>query len=461
MILNYYEESLIKNSELPPEWQSEKKLDDLEMFLQRNWEQRKVFYEDDKIGKNQQFLSFTAHRGIRTNEYIGAISFNGSQLNIFPKMFREEPDDDDVSDLTQNHLMHNLVKWLEYCKKIFYPFINISSQLNDENDLREFFVTLFVGYVKSAVERGLFYRYVDRIENLHCIKGKFDFADYFRSKIPNGEADRFLCTYSSFELDNQVNRIIKATCKLIYPTTSKRNQKIIRDVLIRMNEVSDVRCSPRDCDSIRLSKLHSNYKIIISMSKMFLLNKTSNYSIGNNESFCFLFPTNLLFEGFVGGFIQETLERFHGRTHLQVSDMHLIEDIRYGNESLGAAFTVRHDILATVNKKVFILDTKYKQISRFEGKPDEVKRIVSDEPKQTDIYQVCEYARKRNLNDVYLLYPMYRYENEEPFYPIARSKNGEGYIDIHFIRLPFVFEKNSDSTEKNLKNVILGIFGLK
>lgn len=78
MILNYYEESLIKNSELPPEWQSEKKLDDLEMFLQRNWEQRKVFYEDDKIGKNQQFLSFTAHRGIRTNEYIGAISFNGS-----------------------------------------------------------------------------------------------------------------------------------------------------------------------------------------------------------------------------------------------------------------------------------------------------------------------------------------------------------------------------------------------
>ena len=54
MILNYYEESLIKNSELPPEWQSEKKLDDLEMFLQRNWEQRKVFYEN-VIGSSEKY----------------------------------------------------------------------------------------------------------------------------------------------------------------------------------------------------------------------------------------------------------------------------------------------------------------------------------------------------------------------------------------------------------------------
>ena len=142
MILNCYEESPIKNSKLPPEWQSEQALDGLEEFLQKHWDLRKVFYEDNKVGKKQQFLGFTSHRGIRTNQYIGTISYKGSQINIFPKMFREEPDDNDNSALTQKHLMYNLVKWLTYSNKMSYPFINISTELTDENDFRELLINL-------------------------------------------------------------------------------------------------------------------------------------------------------------------------------------------------------------------------------------------------------------------------------------------------------------------------------
>lgn len=461
MVLNRYEETLISNPRLPAAWQSQKALVELEEFLQHNWEQRAVFYEDGVVESKQQFLGFAGQQGIRTKNYIGTIVFNGEQLNIYPKMFKVDKYDTETDDLSQKHLMKNLVRWLEYCNRITYPFISISTDLSDAEDLKELFITLYIGYVRTALDRGLYYRYVEETEDIHTIKGKFDIKDYFTRKIPNGQGDKFRCTYSNFEFDNMVNRVIKFTCKQIYNMTSRKNQKSLRNILVKLNDVSDVPCQPGDCDRIRLSNMHSQYRIIMSMSKMFLLNKTSGYTVDTTESFCFMFPTELLFEGFIGGYMQEIVGEYGGKVKLQQSEMHLIEDIQYAGRSLGAAFTMRHDILVELQDKVFILDTKYKQVSRFEGDTDEIKRVVSEEPKQTDIYQVCEYARKRDISDVYLLYPMFRYEENEPTYPIGKSQGASGDINIHFVRLPFIFEEDETKTKNMLRNVIEEILELK
>ena len=461
MILNRYENTTIKNAKLPSSWQSQKELDELSDFLQQNWEQRSVLYDDGETTSKQQFLSFIGQKGIKTQNYIGTIVFNGEQLNIFPKMFRTDIDDQETEDLSQKHLMNNLVKWFEYCNKVEYPFISISSELSDSDDLKEFFITLYIGYVRSTLERSLYYQYVDEKNDCRSIKGKFDIRDYVTKKIPSRKGELFQCTYSKFEFDNQLNRIIKFTCKQIFNATSKKNQKALRRILTKLDEVTLEPCTPADCSKVKLGSMHKNYRIILSMSKMFLLNQLSGYTMDINESFCFLFPMELLFEGFVGGFIQEVVGEYGGKVRLQQSDMHLIEDVIYNGESLGAAFTMRHDILVEIEGSIFILDTKYKQVSRFEGNPDEVIKIVSEEPKQTDIYQVCEYARKRNITDVYLLYPMFRYEENEPTFPVGKSKGKQGNINIHFIRLPFVFEDDEENTKQMLRKVILDIFGIK
>jgi len=459
MVLDRYEYSKIPNAKLPSSWQSQSALDELLHFLQQNWEQRSVFYEDGEVNSQQQFLDFIGSGGIRTKKYIGTIVFKGEQLNIYPRVFSTEKEDHDTDDLTQKHLLNNLVRWIEYCNKLDYPFINISSELNDSEDLKELFITLYIGYVRSAIERGLYYQYVDETEDCTSIKGKFDIKDYMITKIPNGQANKFRCTYSNFEFDNLVNRIIKCTCKQLMKITSKKNQKILRTILTRLNEVSDVQCSPNDCDKIRLSKMHRHYGIIISMSKMFLLNKMSNYSIDTNQSFCFLFPTDILFEGFIGGFLKEVLSEVGGRVSLQESRMSLVEKIIYKGETSGAAFTMRHDILVKLNDKVFVLDTKYKEMTRFENNPD-YKETISSEAKQGDLYQVLEYARKRDINDVYLLYPMYRYEQAEEDFPVAVSESPSGDINVHFIRMPFVFEEGENHTKDMLAYTIRMIFGV-
>ena len=241
---------------------------------------------------------------------------------------------------------------------------------------------------------------------------------------------------------------------------SSKNQKNLRIILTKFNEISDVACSPRDCENIRLSKMNKHYEIIISMSKMFLLNKTSNYSLDINDSFCFLFPADMLFEGFVGGFLKEVISGYGGSAKLQENKMSLIDKIVYAGQTSGAAFKLRHDILAEYKDKIFILDTKYKEISRFEDNPNYRDDLLA-EINQSDLYQVLEYARKRNLKDVYLLYPMYRYEQAENEFPYGINENLSGNINVHLIRLPFVFEEDEEQTKKQLTDTIKKIFGIE
>ena len=136
-MINCFEESFLKNKILPTEWQSQISLDELSEFLQSNWEQRSVYYDDGEVSSRQQFLSFTGQKGLRTNNYIGTIVFKGEQLNIFPKLFRNDKDDNDTSELELSHLIKNIAQWIEYCTKFEYPFISIKTALEDVPDLRD------------------------------------------------------------------------------------------------------------------------------------------------------------------------------------------------------------------------------------------------------------------------------------------------------------------------------------
>lgn len=456
---NHFEESVIKNEYLPVDWQEQYALDDLAEFLQFNWEQRSVFYEDREITSQQKFITFLGQKSLRTNNYIGTIVFNGNQFNIFPKVFMESNTDSATEKLDMKHLTKNLVQWLSYCTRIDYPFINMAADFDDCKDLRELFVTLYLNYVKQAIEQIPFYRYEDKTEDISVIKGSIDFKDYINNKIPNGLHNKFSCTYSEFEFDNIVNRIIKYTCKCILDYTKlESNKRIIRQILIRLNDVSDVRCTPIDCDGIKLSKFHQKYAILVSMSKMFLLNQTSAYQVNDQDSFCFLFPTELLFEGFIGGYIKSALTGT-ASVKFQVSDMALVDELNYGTQSYGKLFVMRHDILVEHKEKgLFILDTKYKIISRFETSED-IKESLRKEISQTDLYQMISYAVRRGVSDVYLLYPLFRYEENEPVFPVATVNQSSGaQIRIHLIRLPFVFEDDIETTKIKLTHCINKLF---
>lgn len=456
--MNCFEYSKIDNEKLPLSWREHSALNDLEDFLQKNWQQRVALFSDDNKKAKQQFLKFEGHQSIKTNKYIGSIIYKNEVLNIYPRVFKSNKNDNESSNLTTKQLMHNLKQWIIYCNRINYPFLNINTDFEENDDLKELFISLFVAYVNNAIERSLYYKYIDETNDINTIKGHFDLVNYLNEKVSTGMYNQFKCTFSKFEFDNDVNRIIKYTCYQLLKISTVPNQRRLNKILSKLSDVELIRCKPADCDRIKLDYFHSQYKTIISMCKMFLLNLQSNVTIDMNDSFCFLFPTDLLFEGFVGGFLKETIEENGGSVYLQKSQTYLIDELHYGNATLESEFKMRHDIIVEYNGKTYILDTKYKEVSRFEGNKDNIGETISEEVKQADIYQVCEYARKNNLNEVFLIYPMYKNESIEPVTPWGLSSDNGRTIKINFVRLPFVFDDNIGLLKTSLRRVILELF---
>jgi hypothetical protein len=69
------------------------------------------------------------------------------------------------------------------------------------------------------------------------------------------------------------------------------------------------------------------------------------------------------------------------------------------------------------------------------------------------------YATKRGISDVYLLYPLYRFEENERSYPFGVSNIAtESHINVHLVRLPFVFEEDIEKTKAMLTEAINKIF---
>ena len=456
-MINGFEFARIKIASLPAEWREEGALEELEQFLQKNWQQRSVFYTDDYVTSKQQFIDFDKKDSIKLQNYVGTIVYRGQQLNIFPKVFKEDEDDRDASGLSTETLISNLLFWLGYCDKLNFPFIQFKSDINSSTTLLELFITVYVHYVKAAIEHQRFYRYEDISETGSFVKGKIDFKDYASKKYPGGNHGQVDYTYSSFLFDNLLNRIIKCTCKeLLSITDQASNKRIIQRIIMMLADVTDQRCLPTDCDRVHLSSLQARYQIILSMSKMFLMNRLSNVSIGRNDNFCFLFPAEVLFEGFIGGFVKEMLSA-SARVTTQASNQYLAELVVDG-EFIGNAFQLKEDILVEFPDKIIVLDTKYKEIDSFAHVRENKKLKVSD----NDMKQMAVYAAKRGAKKLFLIYPLH--QNDEPetieviFKIQLNDKDHPFSVPLEVLKVPFAYRETEEQTKEMLKSILSKVY---
>lgn len=188
---------------------------------------------------------------------------------------------------------------------------------------------------------------------------------------------------------------------------------------------------------------------------MFLLNSVASGTHGSTETFCFLFPAELLFEGFIGGYLKEML-RGEARVSTQTSDQYLAELVVNG-ETRRNVFQLREDILIENANGIVVLDTKYKEIDRFEQMKDNPKLGVSD----GDIKQMAIYAAKRGAEKLYLLYPLHRDEEPETIeilYNIDLGREfGERKIPLYILKVPFAFAEDEEATRALLKRILVEV----
>lgn len=449
-IMNCFEHHNLAAEELPQSWRSEAALNDLERFCQENWQQRAVFYSDGKPDTRQQFIDFDKRDGIRTQNYIGTIAYRGGQINIFPKVYRRDGSND-TSELEMAELVKDFVNWLSYSEKLNFPFVSHEDELRGSDNLLELLITVYVHYVQAALQRQLYYRYEETEERGSYVKGKIDLRNYLLTKYPSGQHQRLRYTYSNFQFDNALNRIIKSTCSLLFKMTARQaNIDILRNILMRLSDVATVDSTPYDCDLVHLNVTHQDYKIILAMSRMFLLNKVSSYTSGDSNTFCFLFPAEVLFEGYIAGVMKEAFGADKVRT--QTGDSHLAE-LYVDGVHVRKAFALSEDIVIQEEDGVRVLDTKYKRTLPLHRYVEDPKLGISD----SDMKQMLVYAVKRGSHKLGLIYPLYRGESIETNRVVHRIKAsdsvGEPPVDVEIFRVPFACYGDAQLTKDALVNM--------
>ena len=439
-------------------------LNELESLLKLNWDLKKWFYSDDKENDEakQHFINFEFN-GFHINNYIGIIKFKNIKFVIYPKVFKKNKDDTKPDTGLNQLLTVNLREWVSYYLNLKYPypkFLKITSAIDNPEDVfKELFISIFANYLVNTLNKNGYFKYEERTNDLSYITGRFDVQDYLCNKYPNGMLTKFKCTYSSFEFDNLLNQILKYTCKkLIKETKDNHNELALHQAIAKLSEVSDCKFRYQDCDKVKIDKIYSDYQILLLMCKMFLLNLSPSYDNEDSKSFCFLFPSELLFEAFVSGFIQEHFSNDESKIKLQNGEKYLIDKVVLNNEIIGNnIFHMFLDILYENKKsnKKYILDAKYKLIDSFISKTnDQIVENIKVDVKQPDLYQLIAYAIKWNTTKVYLLYPQsYMQKIGEKTLILKCEWGDEKNIEIGIVKVPYVFLNENDLKEQELRLV--------
>lgn len=174
------------------------------------------------------------------------------------------------------------------------------------------------------------------------------------------------------------------------------------------------------------------------------------------ETFCFLFPAEILFEGFIGGFIKEMLAE-KAKVRTQTGDQYLAELVVDG-EILGNAFLLKEDILVEFDDFIVVLDTKYKEIERFHKVRENRKLKISD----SDMKQMAVYAAKRGAKKLYLIYPLHKNEEIETMevrYDIhLDGLDASKCIPLEILKVPFAYQESESKSKEMLQKIFAKIY---
>jgi 5-methylcytosine-specific restriction enzyme subunit McrC len=407
----------------------------LEAFLDEIWNSREKnsFYSEngnDKI-ESQRFLQFIhKSKELKSNKYVGVIHYEGSKINLFPKIFFDSEKDYSTNEV--NQIQNHILWWLSYCRKIKFP--NYQASLGSaKSDFFEVLIYLFSKYTRELLNSSIYQQYEEVNRELLFIKGRLNTNEYINENLSKGKWHKLNCTYDAFVFDNEFNRIIKHVTTLLFNVSSSQDsKKNLREILFILDEVADERATAEQCSRISFNPMFGEFETVRDYCQLFLTNCISFDYKNDLKLFAFLLPMEYVFEDFIFGFIDKELEEVKAKA--QRSDTYLDE---------GKAFNLKPDLWLKTDHKSLIADTKYKIVYSDEKDP---KKGIS----QNDLYQMLAYAVRFEVNEIILFYPntIKQGQEEETELTIKDALADGKEILIRAFQLPII---NRELLETDLK----------
>lgn len=127
----------------------------------------------------------------------------------------------------------------------------------------DLFAAILIKGISIQIKRGLGLEYILQTSGLSSIRGKIDIGQSIKTQ--SLVRKKLMCNYDEFSLDNNMNRIIKATIHLLIKSDiSKSRKKELRKILLYFSDVSRIDVFRIKWD-FTYNRNNQNYRMLISI----------------------------------------------------------------------------------------------------------------------------------------------------------------------------------------------------
>ncbi len=329
------------------------------------------------IGNNKEYQDegiFTLYKDyIKTSSFVGFGLFNNVQIEVLPKLYRDETL---LLKEKRKEAIECFLRLMDFAYGLNikeYEYAKLNSRITNQS-LYEIFIYLFSKTLLDEIRNGYYREYTEIQREERYLKGKLLVGKQV-IKLPH-QRHKFSIEYDIFNEDNLLNRVfyLAAYISSLYSRWfwNKKNLSeltfLLQDVSLDYNIINKL-------DEVIFSRLNQRFIIPFNFAKIILksfLNQSKKEGAG------FFIDMNKLFEYYVyralkKAFPDMKVKYQKGIGHLLERQQSQIPDIT----------------LIDKNGKNLLVEVKYKEYSSVG---------------RNDLYQVYAYTKVGNA-DVILVYP--------------------------------------------------------
>ena len=395
----------------------------------------------DENNKEFNFLESFVKKGetlITAKNHVGVIQLkSGLTIEILPKIAKLQNDEN--NKITKKILLE-MLKILKY-----FPVKQFDTANLDENkNILEIFISMFIDEVFNIVKRGLGSKYNLIENNQTFFKGRLKTIENIKHNMVHKE--KFFVEYDEFNLNTAENKLIKSTlAKLVKISTDTNNKSNINRLIINYFEnIENSNNFTADFEQINIVRNNKHYENVMKWCEIFLRDKgLSSYS-GNTISYAFLFPMEKIFEGYVAKQLEIEYKNKKEELIIQVQEKNLFTKIiKDGKEKAEKSFILKPDILIKKNtKENVVLDTKWKAL-----KENEKNYKIAP----ADMYQMYAYSKKYKTQKVILIYPCF---DEKTGNFVTYKDDDKTEVKIFLFDLTYFIKENKEQSKNPTKQLI-------
>lgn len=267
----------------------------------------------------------------------------------------------------------------------FPNIVDLESDANQDNRLFNFLLFLFPYYLKTAMRKGLFKKYIHHRYNDGNIKGTIDIARHIKKNTPF--TGNVAYNQREFSYDNSLMELVRHTIEFIKgkPYGINLLVKVKDEVKLVINATPDYEAYDRQKivdENKKNTVRHAYFREYLALQRLCLLilrHQKHQIGYGSRQIYGILFDGAWLWEEYIGSLIENT---FYHPMNKGIKGAQRLFD--------GSIGLIYPDFISRSDEKRIIADAKYKPIDNIGNR---------------DYLQVLAYMFRFDAKTGYYLYP--------------------------------------------------------